>query len=138
MGSSWPPVLRAPKGPMHTDRSRGAPDAVDADVRASADAVPALPAAAPMDEIMEIMRTHGAVILLDCVPPEVCDEVVAELTPYVDNTSVGFEGFSGTQTQRCGSIVARSPASRALWAHERVMEMCDRVLGVSAAAAGLC
>ena len=123
---------------MHTDRSRGAPDAVDADVRASADAVPALPAAAPMEEIMEIMRTHGPVILLDCVPPAVCDEVVAELTPYVDNTSVGFEGFSGTQTQRCGSIVARSPASRALWANERVMEVCDRVLGVSAAAAGLC
>ena len=49
---------------MHTDRSRGAPDAVDADVRASADAVPALPAAAPMEEIMEIMRTHGAVSAL--------------------------------------------------------------------------
>jgi hypothetical protein len=91
--------------------------------------VPSIAASAPLDEIMAIMREHGAVILLDCVALEVCDQVVAELKPYVEHTNVGFEGFSGTRTQRCGSIVARSPSARALWANETVMQVCDRVLG---------
>ena len=111
------------------DRAGGAPDKVAADVLSTGDAVPSLPASAPMEEIMACMKTHGAVILLDCVSAEVCDEVIEELQPYVDFTGVGVEGFSGTETQRCGSIVARAPAARALWANERVMEIADRVLG---------
>ena len=86
-------------------------------------------ATAPIDELMGVLQEHGAVILLNCASVEVCDRVVDELKPFVDNTSVGFENFSGTRTQRCGSIVARSQSSRALWANETVLQLCDRVLG---------
>ena len=44
---------------LYGDRTGGEPDEVAADVASTGDAVPSLPASAPMAEIMAIMKTHG-------------------------------------------------------------------------------
>lgn len=80
------------------------------------------------DEIVEILATDGALILVDLIAPETADAIAAELKPYVDATKVGHDGFSGVRTTRTGALVARSPLCRPLVTDARIRAVCDGVL----------
>jgi ectoine hydroxylase-related dioxygenase (phytanoyl-CoA dioxygenase family) len=87
-----------------------------------------LPADAPIERILEIVRRDGALILKDVLTPAQVDRVLAEIRPYVDATRQGQDSFTGFQTTRTGALVARSPACRELVMDARVLAAANRFL----------
>jgi len=82
----------------------------------------------PADEIIAVLNSDGALILRDVITSEQADRVRAELTPYVEATEPGRDGFSGHRTTRTGALVARSPATRDLIMDPRILGGCDKFL----------
>jgi ectoine hydroxylase-related dioxygenase (phytanoyl-CoA dioxygenase family) len=91
--------------------------------------VPILGREASIDEVERALRDSGCAIVDRLVAPEVMDRVDAELEPFLAATPPGGDEFSGFNTRRTGSLIARSPTFRALAAHEIVLGALDRVLG---------
>jgi ectoine hydroxylase-related dioxygenase (phytanoyl-CoA dioxygenase family) len=83
---------------------------------------------ATADEVAEVMRADGAVIIERLAPEELCDRVAAELAPHLAATRPGRDGFEGSCTRRPGALLARSPSSVEMVAHDLVLEVTDRVL----------
>lgn len=65
---------------------------------------------APVDEVAACIREHGYVITNELAAVEVMDCIEAELQPYFDSTPFGHLSELGFNTQRTGSLIARSPA----------------------------
>jgi ectoine hydroxylase-related dioxygenase (phytanoyl-CoA dioxygenase family) len=63
------------------------------------------------------------------VSAETMDTVRDELTPHLDATATGPDEFTGRNTRRTGSLIARSPSFRPIAAHPLVLGTLDRVLG---------
>jgi hypothetical protein len=57
---------------------------------------------------------------------------MAELRPWIENTKPGPDSFSGRNTRRTGSLIARSPKCRSLVMHPLVLATCGRFLGHAA------
>ena len=70
---------------------------------------------------------HGFAVLENAVSAADCDQVVAQMRPFIDATPHGLHGLGGTR--RCGALVARSPASHKLIAHPTVLRLAERILG---------
>ena len=87
-----------------------------------------LPSDAAIDDIMEIIKRDGAVILTDLMSRGQIAELLAELKPYIDAARPGCESFSGFKTTRTGALAARSSAVRRAILNERILSICDRVL----------
>ena len=71
----------------------------------------------------------GCVVVERLAPVEQLDRIEAELEPYLDATPAGGDEFTGHNTRRTGSLLARSPSFGALAAHPLVLGALDRVLG---------
>ncbi len=54
------------------------------------------------------------------------------MRPYLDALDGSTDAFSGHNTRRAGSLVARSTASHELITHPVVLGVCDRILGANA------
>ena len=80
------------------------------------------------EEVAEVLRADGAVIIERLAPEELCDRVAAELAPHVAATPPGRDGFEGSCTRRPGALLARSPSSVEMIAHPLVLEATDLVL----------
>ncbi len=76
--------------------------------------------------ILDQLDQDGACILSGVVGPDDADRVVHEVMPFIGNTPVGGDDFSGRRTRRTGALVARSPLCRPL-----VMEA--KILGAASA-----
>jgi len=87
-----------------------------------------LDAATPADEVMEVLRRDGAVVLTGLISPADADMVRDELMPFVEATPPGRDAFTGTKTTRTGTLVARSPKTRKLVLDPRIRALCDRFL----------
>jgi hypothetical protein len=87
-----------------------------------------LPAGAPADDILTVLRRDGALIIKDLASPLQIDRLISEIMPYVDATRPGQDGFSGFRTTRTGALVARSPACRELISHPLLNDLCDAFL----------
>jgi hypothetical protein len=87
-----------------------------------------LPADSDPDAILAILRRDGALILTDALPASAADALLAELMPWIEATSPGADGFSGTRTTRTGALVARSPRVRPLVGDSRILALADRFL----------
>ena len=70
---------------------------------------------------------HGFALLENAVSAADCDQVVAEMRPFIDATPHGLHGLGGAR--RTGALVARSPASHKLIAHPTVLRLAERILG---------
>ncbi len=81
------------------------------------------------DEVAAIVGRDGAVIVDDVAPPALLDAIAAELHPYLGATPTGPDDFSGRRTRRTGSLIARSPSSRALVAHPLALGTARTLLG---------
>lgn len=73
-----------------------------------------LPNTATVTEIVACVREHGHVVIDQLAPTETMDRIQAELQPYFDSTAYGHLPELGFNTQRTGSLIARSPAVREL------------------------
>jgi hypothetical protein len=69
------------------------------------------------DAIVERLQVDGAVIVDQVAPAALLDQINIELAPFMDATPMGPDVFSGSQTKRTGSLIARSPACRELVLH---------------------
>src|SRR5262249_12599737 len=91
--------------------------------------VPVLPATAPVDDVEAELRAAGCVVVSELVSHALIDGVAAELEPYLATTAVGADEFTGVNTRRTGSLLARSVGFRELAAPPLVLGSLDRVLG---------
>ncbi|WP_336331390.1 phytanoyl-CoA dioxygenase family protein [Pseudomonas putida] len=66
-------------------------------------------AAASIEQVVEIIRRDGAVIISDFVSPDTLKALTAELDIYLNATPCGVDPyFAGTQTRRVARIIGRS------------------------------
>jgi ectoine hydroxylase-related dioxygenase (phytanoyl-CoA dioxygenase family) len=87
--------------------------------------------AAPVADVAAAVRAQGAAIVERAVGPEVVAAVLAETEPYRERTAAGTDSFSGRNTRRTGSLVARSESVRAMVLHPTVIGVCDEILGAN-------
>lgn len=66
------------------------------------------------DEVAAMVGRDGAVIVDAVAPEALLQRIEAELGPYLEATATGPDDFSGDQTRRTGSLIARSPSCREL------------------------
>ena len=83
----------------------------------------------PASEVASILRDDGCVIVSGLAPPELMDQVVAEMQPYVEAAAHGPTTFLGRGTRRAGALIARSPAARALVADPTILDTMDLMFG---------
>ncbi len=76
-----------------------------------------------------IVASEGAAIVDRLAPAELMDRIATELEPYLAVTPTGPDDFSGTNTRRTGSLIARSPASRELIQHPTALGATGLFLG---------
>jgi len=88
-----------------------------------------LPPDCSPEAIVERLGADGAVIVDHVAPASLMDQVELELAPFVAATPTGPDDFSGTNTRRTGSLIARSPASRHLVMHPLVLATTSLFLG---------
>ncbi len=87
-----------------------------------------LPATAPVEEIMAVIRADGAVVLKDVLSGEEVDNILKETMPFVEATEAGRDDFTGRKTTRTGALVARAPSCRPLVNHPTLMAACEDFL----------
>ena len=87
-----------------------------------------LPARASTDEIHEILRRDGALVIDDLADVELIDRVNAEMEPFIEATPPGSDDFSGRNTKRTGALIARSPSSHELIEHPTILEVAGKLL----------
>jgi hypothetical protein len=92
-----------------------------------------VPADTSPEEISDLLRTDGYVIVDDLAPAGLMDAVDDELAPHFDATPLGYNAMIGRRTRRTGALVARSPACRTLIQHPTMMGVCGDFLGHASA-----
>jgi ectoine hydroxylase-related dioxygenase (phytanoyl-CoA dioxygenase family) len=91
--------------------------------------VPRVPADAPVEAVEAALREQGCVVVERLATDAQIDAIAAELAPYLTATAPGADEFTGRNTRRTGSLLARSRGFRDLAAHPTVLGTLDRVLG---------
>ena len=81
-----------------------------------------------LDEVLATFTRDGAVIIRDLMAPELHQRVATELEPWIADTPLGRDDFTGRQTSRTGALVARSEACRELVLHSTVLDLANRFL----------
>ncbi len=94
----------------------------------TATAITHLPPSTSPADVHQVLVSDGAVVVDDLVDADCVARVRGELTPYIEATPFGTDGFAGRRTRRTGALVARSPASRELIQHPLVLDVAGRVL----------
>lgn len=87
-----------------------------------------LPATTSAEDLINIIKTDGAVIVKDLASPAEIAAVRAEIMPYVEATPTGTDDFTGNRTTRTGALVARSQTCRDLILNPLLEEMCTLFL----------
>lgn len=90
--------------------------------------IPRLARTAPVEEVAAELIAHGAVIIERLLDEATCDRVKSELEPWLAETPVGADDFSGRNTRRTGGLLTRCPTSAEIVAHPLVLDVVDRVL----------
>ena len=91
--------------------------------------VPRVGSDAGIDEVESALRAAGCVVVERLVPIADMDRIEADLEPFLDATPPGGDEFTGFNTRRTGSLLARSRDFGRLAAHPTVLGTLDRVLG---------
>ena len=81
------------------------------------------------ESIVEALQQDGAAIISKQVPDNLADRVTSELRESFDEIGRYDESdFNGYKTLRVSSILAISPSSAELVAHQRVIDVADAIL----------
>eukprot|EP01047_Picozoa_sp_COSAG01_P027318 COSAG01_NODE_1799_length_9205_cov_130.191302_7_plen_757_part_00 len=81
-----------------------------------------------IERCLAALGRDGAVCLLHAVAAETCDQVVADMTPYMRRGSL-LDGFFGKRSKRIGALPARTRAADPIVAHPALMKLCDALIG---------
>jgi ectoine hydroxylase-related dioxygenase (phytanoyl-CoA dioxygenase family) len=73
------------------------------------------------DTLAKTLAVDGAAIVEDVLSADVLATVNDELSPWIEATGPGKDGFTGHQTHRTGALVARSPACRDVVMHPLIL-----------------
>lgn len=90
--------------------------------------IPRFDASAPAVEVSAALLLHGVVIVEQLIDGSACDQLLSELQPWLEQTPVGADAFSGVNTRRTGALISRCPSSVALVTNPLVLEIVDTVL----------
>ena len=82
-----------------------------------------------IEKAIEGFVRDGCIIVENIVSEDTCDRFINEMKVYVDNQNPINEGFSGKNTKRSGSLIARSPASWEMAAHPICTAINEAILG---------
>jgi hypothetical protein len=80
------------------------------------------------EAVAAAVAADGAVIVDGLAAPELMDRIGQELGPWLADTPVGPDDFSGRLTRRTGALIARSASSRELVMHPLALGTTDLVL----------
>ena len=83
--------------------------------------VATLPREATTDEILSQLTADGAVIVSDVIDRKTVQQMTDETMPYIENTPMGGDDFTGRKTQRTGALIARSPTCQRIVLHPLVI-----------------
>ena len=87
-----------------------------------------LPPDCTPDEIIKVMQRDGACVIRDMLGAETLSRLNADLKPWIDRSETGPDSFSGRRTKRTGGLVARSPETRPVITHPRILETAEKFL----------
>ena len=90
--------------------------------------IPRFDAATSVDAVEAGLREQGCAVVEGLATAEQLDRIAAELDAHLRTTAPGADEFTGRNTRRTGSLLARSPSFRDLAAHPLVLGALDRVL----------
>ena len=90
--------------------------------------VQTLPADASQEDILAVLEADGAAIVANLISAEKVKEMVDQVTPFIQQTPMGRDDFSGRHTQRTGALVARTPACHDLILHPSILPTAERFL----------
>jgi ectoine hydroxylase-related dioxygenase (phytanoyl-CoA dioxygenase family) len=90
--------------------------------------LPRFSATASAEEVADGLLEHGAVIIERLLPDDVCAALADELGPWIEQTPVGADAFSGVRTRRTGGLLTKCPTSVHLVSHPLMLEVVDRAL----------
>ena len=76
---------------------------------------------ATVEEVVQLLRQDGALIIKDIISPQVVDQLTAEMQPYINATPMGRDEFTGHTTRCTGALAARSAACRDLIVNDLVL-----------------
>ena len=83
---------------------------------------------ATVEEVVQLLRQDGALIIKDIISPQVVDQLTAEMQPYINATPTGLDEFTGHTTRRTGALAARSAACRDLIVNDLVLSSAKEYL----------
>ena len=63
-------------------------------------------------EASSALRDHGVVIIERLATTELCDRVITELQPWLADTPMGADDFTGRNTRRTGALLI---GARRVW-----------------------
>ena len=84
---------------------------------------------APAEDVIEVLKQDGGVIVRNLVASSLMDAIYAEIQPFLASTTFGRDDFAGFHTKRTGSLVARSPSFHQLAMHPLILDSAAKVLG---------
>jgi ectoine hydroxylase-related dioxygenase (phytanoyl-CoA dioxygenase family) len=87
-----------------------------------------LPASATVDQVAEVLRRDGGVIVADMLEPAVLDRFNADLEPFLSRVPYGEKGFTGARTRRCAALFAKSMATADLLMQPHFVGACEQIL----------
>ncbi len=80
-------------------------------------------------DIVAAIKRDGAAIVVNQIPDETADAILDELRGPFDTQGRNDESdFNGYNTLRASGVLAWSPTSPEVVAHNRVMDVCDAIL----------
>ncbi len=88
-----------------------------------------LPSDSDPGEVAAVVGREGAVVVDAVAEPALLDRIASELSPFLRATPTGPDDFSGNQTRRTGSLIARSPSCRQLVMHPLAVGTARTLLG---------
>jgi ectoine hydroxylase-related dioxygenase (phytanoyl-CoA dioxygenase family) len=87
-----------------------------------------LPASATVDEIVEVLRRDGGVIIANMLDSTLLDRFDADLAPYLNRVPFGEKSFTGAKTRRCAALFAKSMATADLLMQPQFIGVCEEFL----------
>lgn len=83
----------------------------------------------PPDEIARVVQEDGCVVIANLAPPQLMDQLLAEMEPHLEATRGGDTDFLGRTTRRVGALIARSPSARSLVTDPIILGTMEHALG---------
>ncbi|MGE0138539.1 MAG: phytanoyl-CoA dioxygenase family protein, partial [Ilumatobacteraceae bacterium] len=83
---------------------------------------------ATAEQVADLLRAHGVVVVERLLDDALCDRLMDELGPWWESTPVGADDFSGRNTRRTGAMLSRCPSSIEVVGHPLILDVVDRTL----------